>query len=232
MRALSEGDRILLTVADRGPGIPEADRGRVVERFVRLEQSRSQPGSGLGLSLASAVARLHGGELTLEDNEPGLKSVIALPRGGPRTECGMRPPAKRKQPSARRPCASRPPAQNAQPRRRSGVTLAERIVTAPHLVDAKAARARVAEWLAGLPAAEAKPLKALLAAHPTVDTLLESLAESSPYLWELASRDPERLLRLLDADPDQHLAASAGRERPRRRRDRRTKPRRCGCCAA
>jgi hypothetical protein len=83
VRALSEGDRILLTVADSGPGIPEADRSRVVERFVRLEQSRSQPGSGLGLSLASAVARLHGGELTLADNHPGLKSIIALPRGGP-----------------------------------------------------------------------------------------------------------------------------------------------------
>ena len=83
VRARNEGDRILLTVADSGPGIPEADRARVVERFVRLEQSRSQPGSGLGLSLASAVARLHGGELTLADNQPGLKSVIALPRGGP-----------------------------------------------------------------------------------------------------------------------------------------------------
>ena len=77
------GDRVLLTVADRGPGIPESERPRVVERFVRLEQSRSQPGSGLGLSLASAVARLHGGELTLADNEPGLKCIIALPRGGP-----------------------------------------------------------------------------------------------------------------------------------------------------
>ena len=83
VRAVNEGDRILLTVADSGPGIPEADRGRAVERFVRLEQSRSQPGSGLGLSLASAVARLHGGELTLADNDPGLKSIIALPRGGP-----------------------------------------------------------------------------------------------------------------------------------------------------
>jgi signal transduction histidine kinase len=50
---------------------------------VRLEQSRSQPGSGLGLSLAAAVARLHGGELRFEDNRPGLKSVLTLPRGGP-----------------------------------------------------------------------------------------------------------------------------------------------------
>ena len=83
VKAGSEGDRITLTVADRGPGIAEADRGRVVERFVRLEQSRSAPGSGLGLSLASAVARLHGGELKLEDNQPGLRSIIALPRAGP-----------------------------------------------------------------------------------------------------------------------------------------------------
>ena len=79
----NDGERIALSVADHGPGIPEADRGRVVERFVRLEQSRSAPGSGLGLSLASAVARLHGGELKLEDNHPGLRSVIALPRAGP-----------------------------------------------------------------------------------------------------------------------------------------------------
>jgi signal transduction histidine kinase len=78
--ASGDGDRILLAVADSGGGIPAADRGRAVERFVRLEQSRSQPGSGLGLSLASAVARLHGGELKLEDNHPGLRTVISLPR--------------------------------------------------------------------------------------------------------------------------------------------------------
>jgi signal transduction histidine kinase len=83
VRAAGEGDRILLTVSDPGPGIPEADRCRVIDRFVRLEQSRSLPGSGLGLSLAQAVAHLHGGELRLEDNDPGLRSVISLPRGGP-----------------------------------------------------------------------------------------------------------------------------------------------------
>jgi hypothetical protein len=83
VRADNEGERIMLSVADHGPGIPDTDRGRVVERFVRLEQSRSEPGSGLGLSLASAVARLHGGELKLEDNNPGLRTTIALPRAGP-----------------------------------------------------------------------------------------------------------------------------------------------------
>jgi signal transduction histidine kinase len=77
------GERVVLTVADRGPGIPEDQRAHAVERFVRLEQSRSQPGSGLGLSLASAVAHLHQGELRLEDNAPGLRAVILLPRAGP-----------------------------------------------------------------------------------------------------------------------------------------------------
>jgi signal transduction histidine kinase len=80
LKAMERGDRILLSVADSGPGIAQSDRARVLERFVRLEQSRSEPGSGLGLSLAAAIARLHGGELTLEDNHPGLVSVIALPR--------------------------------------------------------------------------------------------------------------------------------------------------------
>ena len=88
VRAGNDGERIAISVADRGPGIPDADRGRVVERFVRLEQSRSEPGSGLGLSLASAVARLHGGELKLEDNHPGLRTTIALPRAGPAASAG------------------------------------------------------------------------------------------------------------------------------------------------
>ena len=80
VKADAELDRVVLTVSDRGPGIPQDDRSRVVDRFVRLEQSRSLPGSGLGLSLVSAVARLHGGELKLEDNAPGLRARISLPR--------------------------------------------------------------------------------------------------------------------------------------------------------
>ena len=74
-----DADRVLLSVADHGPGIPEADRSRATDRFVRLEASRTQPGSGLGLSLASAVATLHGGELRLSDNHPGLRATLALP---------------------------------------------------------------------------------------------------------------------------------------------------------
>jgi glutamate-ammonia-ligase adenylyltransferase len=88
---------------------------------------------------------------------------------------------------------------------KAGTTLAERIVTAPTPADAKAARSRVVAWLDGLPPAEAKPLKALLSERHIVWTLLESLAENSPYLWELASSDPERLFRLLGADPERHL---------------------------
>jgi signal transduction histidine kinase len=69
-----------IAVSDRGPGIPAEDRTRVLERFVRLEASRSRPGSGLGLSLAAAVARLHGGQLRIEDASPGLRVVLAFPR--------------------------------------------------------------------------------------------------------------------------------------------------------
>ncbi|HMK88274.1 MAG TPA: ATP-binding protein [Methylocystis sp.] len=73
------GENVELAVVDHGPGIPLADRERVTERFVRLDNARNRPGSGLGLSLAAAVARLHHGALRLEDNQPGLRVVLVLP---------------------------------------------------------------------------------------------------------------------------------------------------------
>jgi signal transduction histidine kinase len=79
IEAKRDGDHALLSVTDHGPGIPEADRKHAIERFVRLEASRTQPGSGLGLSLASAVATLHGGGLTLSDAHPGLRATLAIP---------------------------------------------------------------------------------------------------------------------------------------------------------
>jgi signal transduction histidine kinase len=79
IEAHAEPGRVVFIVSDRGPGVPEEDRARVLERFVRLEASRSRPGSGLGLSLAAAVARLHGGELNLADNAPGLRVTLAIP---------------------------------------------------------------------------------------------------------------------------------------------------------
>lgn len=82
IEARREGDSIAFSVTDHGPGIPEADRARAVERFVRLEASRSQPGSGLGLSLASAVATLHGGDLRLADSQPGLRVTLVIPNRG------------------------------------------------------------------------------------------------------------------------------------------------------
>jgi signal transduction histidine kinase len=65
-----------VVVADRGPGIPEPDRARVLERFVRLDSSRSTPGNGLGLSLVAAIARLHDAALRLDDNRPGLRVTL------------------------------------------------------------------------------------------------------------------------------------------------------------
>ena len=73
--------RVIIEVADNGPGIPAEDRKRVVERFVRLEKSRTEIGSGLGLSLVDAVTRLHGGTFSIEDNAPGVRAVIDLPAG-------------------------------------------------------------------------------------------------------------------------------------------------------
>mgnify|MGYP003624208467 CR=1 FL=1 len=79
-----EHDAPWVVVADTGPGIPEVDRQRVLDRFVRLEGSRSTPGSGLGLALVSAVAKLHGACLELDDNKPGLIVRLGFPAVDPR----------------------------------------------------------------------------------------------------------------------------------------------------
>jgi signal transduction histidine kinase len=73
-----QGQAVQITVADEGPGIPEADRLRAPERFFRGESARSTPGSGLGLALVQAVATLHGGSLRLEDNRPGLRATLTI----------------------------------------------------------------------------------------------------------------------------------------------------------
>jgi signal transduction histidine kinase len=70
---------VALVVADTGIGIPDADRARVLDRFVRLEASRHSPGTGLGLSLVVAVAKLHDAKLDLADNVPGLRATLLFP---------------------------------------------------------------------------------------------------------------------------------------------------------
>jgi signal transduction histidine kinase len=75
---LEEGN-VVIVVADRGAGIAAEDRTRVLDRFVRLDESRSKPGNGLGLSLVAGVMKLHGGALRLEGNEPGLRAKLVLP---------------------------------------------------------------------------------------------------------------------------------------------------------
>lgn len=82
---LRPGVETVLRIEDNGPGIPDEDRERATERFVRLEQSRSQPGSGLGLSLAKAVMEFHGGRLELADAGPGLAVSMIFPGGGDKT---------------------------------------------------------------------------------------------------------------------------------------------------
>jgi hypothetical protein len=74
-------DSIAVVVADDGPGIPEQDRPKAAQRFFRGDASRGTPGVGLGLSLAQAVAKLHGGSLQLGDNNPGLRVSMIIERG-------------------------------------------------------------------------------------------------------------------------------------------------------
>ena len=79
LRTLAVDRHLIIAVADSGPGIPAEERTRAVEPFVRLSNAPPRDGSGLGLNLAAAVARLHGGSLRLEDNGPGLVALLELP---------------------------------------------------------------------------------------------------------------------------------------------------------
>ena len=88
VRAARERDTVSIFVKDDGPGIPPAERPRVVERFYRLDRSRSLPGNGLGLSIVTAIASLHWGRLCLEDGAPGLIARIMLPRAEPAVSHG------------------------------------------------------------------------------------------------------------------------------------------------
>jgi signal transduction histidine kinase len=76
------GERRYVRVCDGGPGIPQEAREKVFRRFYRLDTSRSTAGSGLGLSLVAAVARLHNMEVTLGDNDPGLCVTLTMPESG------------------------------------------------------------------------------------------------------------------------------------------------------
>ena len=81
-----------MIVQDDGPGIPPAERSRVTERFYRLDQSRSLPGNGLGLSIVAATASLHWGKLELADGAPGLIARIVLPRAATAAPASAIPP--------------------------------------------------------------------------------------------------------------------------------------------
>lgn len=82
VRVSSGEGAAVLSVTDDGPGVPEAEHARLFDRFYRLERSRSTPGSGLGLALVAAVARLHGAEVGLADAGPGLSARVVFVGGG------------------------------------------------------------------------------------------------------------------------------------------------------
>jgi signal transduction histidine kinase len=78
MLQAGEAGRADILVDDTGPGIPDAEKPKVTERFYRGDPARSTAGAGLGLSLVAAIAALHGGTLTLTDNHPGLRAKLTL----------------------------------------------------------------------------------------------------------------------------------------------------------
>src|SRR5215469_1116769 len=92
VRAIEDRDTVSIVVQDDGPGIPPAERVRVLDRFYRLDRSRSLPGNGLGLSIVTAIASLHWGNLDLGDAGPGLVARVTLPRAAAATAPSAKPP--------------------------------------------------------------------------------------------------------------------------------------------
>jgi glutamate-ammonia-ligase adenylyltransferase len=120
-----------------------------------------------------------------------------------------KPSAKKPKKKPARPRAPRRASGKAAPIKKGGVTLAERIAMAPQLVDAAVARSRLGEWRKEMSGnAAGKTLAALIDRHPLVAQMLAGFGESSPFLWGLATAEPERLLGLLQADPDSHFATT------------------------
>ncbi|MEM1314365.1 MAG: ATP-binding protein [Pseudomonadota bacterium] len=79
VRSGMRGGAVVLSVADQGPGVPPEHRDRVLDRFATLDPSRGERGAGLGLALVAAVARMHGGDVALLDNAPGLRVEMTIP---------------------------------------------------------------------------------------------------------------------------------------------------------
>ena len=157
---------------DRASWRPIAQR--VFDRFVRLEGARSRPGSGLGLSLAAAAARMHGGTVRLEENSPGLKVVVTLPARPRRCLAACR---RRRRISAP-PCGS--------PASRTA---------------ARGALAQARRRLKALSREPAGRAAALIGAQ-AVRELLLGVADHSPYLWSADRRGSRPAARLLGNPPE------------------------------
>ena len=214
IEARREGDHILLSVSDTVRAFPKADRERAVERFVRLEQSRSEPGSGLGLSLASAVA---------------TSAWRRTPARGAHRAWWRRwrmPRARRRQRQSSAANAGYAQRWHDAPRRetRTDMTLAARSSTGRMSAATDKAAQRLADWLAEIEPAPPAALEALLEPRRCAEAILLGLAEVSPYLWDLVARRAgaavrcsrairTRISRRCSRRPRARCVAAAGRSR-------------------